>query len=428
MSSNLPIYSKGGLVFISLAFAAATAAAQGVPDWPQFHGPLQNNISPDKNLLKRWPEGGPRLIWETRDIGEGYATVAIAGGRIYTAGNIGADTVITAMDLSGKILWQSKNGPAYKRAEPGARATPTIAGGKLYHLNGDGDVICLDAKTGAKIWALNMLEKFDGRNIQWGLSESLLVDGARVYCCPGGEKVMMAALNKDTGETIWTCVGVGDKPGYAAAIMVDYKGLRQIITMTSAEAISVAAETGKLLWRYDYPAPYDVNASSPIYHDGRVALFSTWGRGATMLKLNVEGEGVNARCAAEQVWYTKELDNEHGGVVLLDGYLYGLADGNHQKRHWACLEWNTGKTMYSVDGLPASRSATLTLADGMLYLMSDRGTVALAPADPKGLDIVSRFDLPKKGKGPAWAHLVILGGRLYIRHGNFLYCHDVGNK
>jgi len=155
--------------------------------WPQFHGPRRDNLSDDVELLKRWPEDGPKLIWKAEGIGHGFSSVAIDGGMIYTAGNIGNDTVITALDMSGNILWQQPNGPAYKRSYPGARATPTIAGDKLYHLNGDGYIVCLEARTKKRIWGLNILQKFDGRNIEWGLSESLLVDGQNVICCPGGE-------------------------------------------------------------------------------------------------------------------------------------------------------------------------------------------------------------------------------------------------
>jgi outer membrane protein assembly factor BamB len=325
--------------------------------------------------------------------------------------------------MPGSVLWQTKSGPAFTKSYPGSRATPTIAGGKLYHLNGNGYVVCLDAGTGEKVWSLNILEKFDGRNIEWALSESLLVDGQNVICCPGGEEVSMVALDRDTGETIWTCTGVGDKPGYVSPIVIDYGGLRQIVTMMSASAIGVNADTGELLWRYSHPIKYDVNIVTPIYHDGHVVLFATLARGATMLKLNVK----DYNCTVEEVWRTEELDNEHGGVVLLDGYLYGHADGNHKWRHWACLELETGKTMYSVEGLTVDRSAALTYADGMLYLLSDQGTVALMPADPEGFNIVSQFQLPK-GKGPVWAHPVVCGGRLYLRYEDRLYVYYVRSE
>jgi outer membrane protein assembly factor BamB len=400
-------------------------AAAAEPEWPQFNGPRRDNLSTETGLLRRWPEGGPPLIWKADGLGHGFSSTTVADGRIYIAGNLDGRTVITALDLAGARLWQTPNGPAYEPSYPGARSTPTFAAGKVYHLNGDGDVICLDARTGRQIWTLNMPQEFGGRTTTWGLAESLLVDGQHLICCPGGPKVAIVALDKDTGKTVWTCAGIGsgigDKPGYGSAVLVECGGLRQIVTMMSASAVGIAADTGLLLWRYEHKVAMDVNVATPIYRDGHLAIFGTWGRGATLLKLNVRGDA----CTVEEVWRTRELDNEHGGVVLVGGYLYGQADGNHSKRHWACLDWKTGKTMYSVEGLPTQRSGSVTYADGMIYALSDLGTVALVPADPRGFEIISQFRLPTAGNDPAWAHPVVCGGRLYLRHKDTLYAYDI---
>ena len=401
--------------------ADADRRAPARHDWPQFHGPRRDNISTETGLLKRWPKGGPKRVWKTKGLGHGWATVAIANGRLYTAGNIESKTVITAFDLTGNRLWLSAGVPAFTRSPPGARATPTIVGGRLYHINGNGHIICLDTDTGRRIWTVNMLTRFRGRNVRWAVAESLLVDGPRVICCPGGEKVAMAALDAKTGKTVWTCTGLGDKPGYVTPILVEYGGLRQVVTIMANYAIGADADTGKLLWKYEHKVPYEANCVTPLYHDGHVALAGTWGRGATRLKLTV----TDRACAVAEVWRTKELDCEHGGIVLIDGYLYGQADGNHKRRHLACLDVKTGKTMWTSPRLAGQRSATVSVADGMLYVLSDRGEVALVRPSPKRLEIVSQFDLPKDGKGQAWAHLVICGGRLYIRHGEFLHVYDV---
>lgn len=397
------------------------ALTEELCNWPQFLGQRRDNVSDDMGLLKRWPDGGPRLIWKTAKVGHGFASVAIVDGMIYTAGNMEDITVITALDMSGNVLWQTKSGPAFTKSHPGSRGTPTISDNRLYHLNGNGYIVCLEARTGKEIWTLNISEKFSGQMAIWGWSESMLVDGENVICSPGGEEVSMVALNKHTGETVWTCAGFGDKAAYTSPILVDYMGLRQIITTTSASAMGVAADTGELLWKHHYPAELGGNVSTPIYHDGHVALFRFFGMGATMVKLNVSGQ----TCAVEEAWHTGELDCGLAGVVLVDGYLYGQADGNQKRRHWACLELKTGKTMYSVDGLPVKDVGTLTYADGMLYLLGDPGNVALVPASPEGFDIVSQFQLPKDGKGPALAQPVVCGGRLYLRHGDSLYAYDV---
>jgi len=405
---------------VAIGNVSALGAATQNAGWPQFDGPRRDNISTETGLSKQWPEGGPPLLWQAKDIVRGWSSVAIADGVIYTTGKLGKELVITALDLSGKRLWQAKNGLATTKSPAGARATPTIVDGKLYHMNGNGEIACLDAKTGKPLWAVKLLERFGGANIMWAFSESLLVDGDKLICCPGGKKVSMAALNKDTGETVWTCTGADEVPAYTSPIVFTHKGLRQIVTTLASSAVGVAAETGKLLWKYPHKVAGGANCATPIHDNGRVFLFGNWGRGATMLKLNVEGD----TCTVTEGWRTKDLDNLLGGLVLVDGYLYGQADGNHKKRHWACLEASTGKTMYAAKGM-LRMSGSVTYADGMLYLLGDFRKVALVPATPKAFEVVSQFELPKQGRGSTWAHPVVCGGRLYIRHGQFLYAYDV---
>ena len=191
-----------------LVMATASASAS---DWPRFHGPNSDNVSPDKGLLKSWPEGGPSRIWEAAGIGEGYSSPIIVGERIYTSGAVGENCVITALDTNGKLVWQQQNGPAWKGSYPGTRSTPTIDNGLLYHLSGNGNLICLKADSGDVVWTVDILKKFDGTNIRWGLSESLLIIGDKVICSPGGENVGMVALHKLTGEVIWkSALAVGD--------------------------------------------------------------------------------------------------------------------------------------------------------------------------------------------------------------------------
>ncbi|MHC4749867.1 MAG: outer membrane protein assembly factor BamB family protein, partial [Planctomycetota bacterium] len=195
--------------------------------WPRFHGSQLDNLSRETGLLRQWPSDGPKLLWTAKGIGEGFSTVAIADRLIHTTGNIGKDTIITTLDLDGRLKWTTKNGPAYKREQPGARATPTIDNGRLYHENADGDVVCLDAQTGETIWSINILEKFNGRNTRWGLAEALLIDGNNVICTPGGVNAGIAALDKNTGQTVWICEEISDTPGYCSPIVFEYKGLRQ---------------------------------------------------------------------------------------------------------------------------------------------------------------------------------------------------------
>ena len=408
---------------LSGAAAAPPPPASAPDQWAQFHGPRRDNKSTEKNLLKQWPKDGPKLLWARRGVGKGYAAVSISGPRIYTAGNIDEHTVITALNTDGKIVWQAKNGPVVRRSYPGARGTPTVDLGKVYHLAPDGAIVSLDAETGKEIWARNVLKDFKGTNCTWGLSESLLIDGKRVICVVGGEKTSIVALDKDTGKAVWKSPGIGDKPGYASPIVVEDDGLRQIVTAMSQSIVSVAADTGKLLWKFEHRVWMDENITTPIYHDGHIFVAGP-GRGATLLKLKVSTS--KKKCSISQVWYNPKFDNQHGGVVLTGGYLFGHAKKG--SRLW-CVEFKTGKTIYSVSHeASGKRSASLTLADGMLYVLSDRKTVYLAPAAPKAFKPVSSFDILPGGSGPLWAHPVIFGGRLYIRHDKILMAYDIRAK
>jgi outer membrane protein assembly factor BamB len=396
--------------------ATAGPMASRVFQWPQFHGPRRDNVSHETGLLKQWPPNGPKLLWTAKGIGEGFATVAVANGLIYTTGNIGDDTVITTMNLDGKSEWTAKNGPAYRRSSPGTRGTPTIDNGRLYHENADGDIICLDAATGKTIWSLNILEKFNGRNIRWGLAESLLVDGNNLICTPGGTSAGIVALDKNTGQTIWICDETLDKPGYCSPIVFEHKGVRQIVTMMARSIVGVNADNGKLLWQIEHITPYDENINVPIFHDGCVFV-STQTTGSRLLSLEVRAEEVSV----EQVWQSELLENQHGGVLLVGHYLYGSC--RHTARGpWVCLDINTGKRMYSERGIGRG---SLTYADGMLYALNHDRTVALVRPSPHTFEIISQFNIPAAGRGPTWAHPVVCNGRLYIRHGNFLYCYDI---
>jgi outer membrane protein assembly factor BamB len=401
------------LVIILLAFAISQGA---VFEWPQFRGPGRDNVSRETGLLKQWPSSGPRLLWTAKGIGEGYSTVAVTNGLIYTTGNISKDTVITALDIDGGVKWIAKNGPAYKRSKPGTRSTPTIDEGRLYHENADGDIVCLEPGTGRKIWSLNILERFDGRNITWALAESLLIDGDNVICTPGGEKVGIAALNKRTGQTVWTCEGINDKPGYSSPIAFEYKGLRQIVVLMAKSVVGVNADTGRLLWRVEHVTPFNENINTPIYHDGCVFICSRT-TGSRLFRLNVDGD----RASVKEVWNSKLLESQHGGIILLDGYLYG-ASRTDNLGPWVCLDFATGKQMYAEKGIG---TGSLTYADGMIYALNQSSTVALVRATPHAFGVISQFSIPQGGKGPTWAHPVVCNGRLYIRHGNFLYCYDV---
>ena len=384
--------------------------------WPQFHGPNRDNISTEKGLLKKWPKEGPELLWRSQGLGHGYSSVSIASGMIYTTGNIEKETVITALNMDGKILWQVKNGKGWTGDHPGSRGTPTIDGGRLYHESPLGDVVCLQAKTGKKIWGLNILDKYQSKNITWALSESLLIDGDNVICCPGGPQTCMVALNKNTGAVVWKADSTGERAGYATPIVVEYKGLRIIITLTLKGMIGVNADTGELLWHVKHVSYADENVFTPIFHNGHVFI-SSIKAGSVKWKINVKDD----KASVEEIWRSKELDNHHGGGVLVNGYIYS-SSCIYNASKWICLDWKTGEMKYAEKGVG---KGSLTYSDGMLYMLSENRAVGLVRPTPDSYGLISSFEIPKGGKGNSWAHPVVCGGRLYIRHGDFLYAYSV---
>lgn len=412
--------------FLPLLLATVITTASSA-DWPRFHGPNNDNISPDTGLMKTWPEGGPSRIWETAGIGEGYSTVAIAGDRIYTTGAIDGDCVITALDTAGKILWQEKNGLAWKGSYPGTRSTPTIDDGMLYHLSGNGNLVCLNADNGDAVWSVDIMEEFGGRNIMWGFSESLLVSGDTLICTPGAENASMVALNKKTGEVIWKSEGTGDRPGYSSPVFIDYQGLQQIVVPMSESIIGVRASDGELLWRYPHKVYTNQNITTPLFQDGFVIISACGRQGTSSLKLTVSGD----TCSVEEHWLNKTLDDKHGGLILVDGRLYGYAESQQRGEPWMCIDFATGETIFQCAPIESSykyRNGSLAYADGMFYLYTDDGNMALVEPSDSGFTLAGNLRIENPGKGQTWAHPVIFGGRLYIRYGDRLGVFDVAKS
>ena len=404
----------GGCSSEPLPAPGSPSPADADASWPRFHGPGGHNISPDTGLLREWPADGPRLVWAVDGIGNGFSGVTIAGGLIFTDGNIDATTTITALDLSGRIQWHAQNGPAWTGSHPGTRGTPTVDGDRLYHESPVGNVVCLDVASGEQFWNVNILETFDGKNIKWALAESLLIDGDHVICCPFGRKASVVALDKHSGDTVWTTPAVSGAAGYASPTVTEYQGIRIILTMNANTLVGVNADTGELLFEHEHLTEHDVNATTPIFHEGQVFISSGYGAGSELLSLKVEGDKV----ALESVWKARELDNHHGGVILSGGYLYG---SSHRGR-WLCLDWKTGQVKYEEKGVG---KGSITMADGMLYMLNEKRKLGLAEATPAGLKLTGSFNIPSGGKGPTWAHPVVRGGCLYVRHGDWLYAYDV---
>jgi hypothetical protein len=384
------------------------------PGWPQWRGPRRDGICNEKGLLSTWPQGGLKLLWRIDGLGLGWSSPIITRERIYVTGDVGDDLVVFAFDLAGKPLWRAKNGKAWKGPYPGARACCVYSDGRLYHMSAHGRVACLDAATGDEIWALNVLDAFGGRNITWAVSECLLVDDERLIVTPGGNKALMAALDKRTGHTIWTTRPLDeDCASHCSPILFRFSGRRMIANCSSAHGFGVDAETGELLWTVPLRNPHGVNVSTPVFDSGRVFFMTPYSELGRQYRLAIKGDTI----AATHAW-TSPVDAVTGGAVLVDGTLF--AAGYRQCKWWLGIDWRSGRTKCEQKDLT---TGSAIYADGRLYCLDERGTVALLKPDT--MEIVSRFQLTAKRVNDAWAHPVLLDGRLYLRYHDSLWCYDV---
>ena len=415
-------FQYGLIFYFILAFSGYVALAQDECEWPCFHGPDRTNKSSETGLLKEWPEGGPSLVWTVSGLGDGYSSVSIADGYLFTAGMADKQTHVYAFDLNGKQVWKKYNGQAWEttmshaRAYSGSRSTPTYNDGIVYHLSDLGRLAAFEYKTGNEIWSIELREQFDAEIPEYGYSESVYIEGDRLYCNPAGKKGYIICLNKNNGDLIWANREVPGSVGFSSSVLFDHGDYRQIAGLSSNSVYGVDAKTGKLLWSMAYENSRSNNCTDVIFHEGYVFTSSGYGKGSILIKLTASGKEI----IPETVWQTDLMDNHHGGVILHDGYLYGAGD---RARGWFCLDFMTGNQMWKSNG-----KGSITYADGMLYCLDERGTMTLVSATPEKYHEMSKFDVPSGGKGMHWAHPVVCGGRLYIRHTDKLFAYDIKGK
>jgi outer membrane protein assembly factor BamB len=411
-------------IFIICLFplCIANSAAQKTNEWPCFHGSDRTNKSSETGFLKEWPQNGPPLVWTISGLGDGYSSISLGGGLLYTAGKYNDQTYLFCYDLNGKPVWKKPNGKSWTTtlswatSYTGSRSTPTYDNGILYHLSESGRLTAFDAKTGKEIWTRELTRDFDAEVPEYGYSESVLVDGNNLYVKPGGKNGYQVCLDKNTGKTTWVNTDIPGAMGYNSMVIMEYGGHRQIVGASSNCFYGVDTRTGSLLWKIDFQNQRELNLTDAICYNEYVFITSGYGKGSMLVKLNPSGKGF----AAETVWQSDLMDNHHGGVILYNGYLYGSGSNS---RGWFCLDFLTGKQVWRTDG-----KGSVTYADGMLYMLDERGTMRLVHATPEKYEKKSEFKLPKGGESMYWAHPVVCGGRLYIRHADKLFSYDIGRK
>ncbi|MCC6694010.1 MAG: PQQ-like beta-propeller repeat protein [Candidatus Hydrogenedentes bacterium] len=401
-----------GLLETLVAAAAilGQAAWAGNAEWPSFRGPNHDGRSLDTGLLKEWPAEGPTLVWKFDGLGRGFSSAALSGGRIFITGDVEDTLVLYAFDMNGQPLWNVNTGQAWTQDRPGARSTPAIDGDSVYLLSGTGLLGCYDAANGAVRWSKELSE-LGGEPGGWGYAETPLLRGDSLIVKFGGAKCVRA-LNKKTGDPIWASEGYSAGAEYGSCLPFTFEDVPMIVTGTRAGLVCVKEQTGEVLWTNDFSANNTANCPTPAYADGHVFWANGYGKGGICMKLESGGK-------ASVAWTTQDMDCHHGGYIIEQGYIYGdNGDGI------SCLDLRTGEVKWKH---PALGKGSLCWADGMLYLYSERnGRAALATCSPDGMEIKGQVQV--EGKGPSWAHPVVVGGRLYLRYDTTLYCFDVKAK
>jgi outer membrane protein assembly factor BamB len=398
-------------------------------DWPQWRGPRRDAVSQETGLLQQWPDEGPKLVWRLPDIGDGYATPAVVGDRIFVQSNRGLDNeFVQALAVQdGKVLWTARLGavgnPDMKPSYPKARSTPAVDGERLYALGSDGDLACLEAATGKVLWQKSLRKDFGGQPGTWAYAESPLIDGDVLVVTPGGTEATLVALHKRTAAVLWkSAVPGGDRAAYASAIAVDAAGRKQYVQFLDKGIVGVDAKSGQFLWRYDGTSKGPANIATPVARDGYVYSTNARRFGGALIQLHAAGEGVTA----EQVYFERDAPNTLGGQVLLGKHLYGT-----NSKGPACAEFDTGKILWQNEGLgPGS----VVYADGRLYFHGENGEMRLVEATPEAYRERGRFPLPNQPKRAvgggsrdekAWAYPVVANGRMYVRDLGSLWCYSV---
>jgi outer membrane protein assembly factor BamB len=404
------------------------------PGWAQWRGPRRDGICDEQGLRRAWPEEGPPRLWTAEGIGRGYSAPIVVGDRVYLTGDFEERLEIIALDLAGRELWRATNGLAWRGQYPGSRSSCTHAGGRLFHKNAHGRVAAFDPDTGRELWAVETLGQFEGRNITWGLSESLLVEGDRVIATVGGERAVMAAFDVRTGRTVWsspplrlgepksaahervaTPAGEADSGSYTSPILVQLAGRRQLVNCSLRHVFGVDADTGELLWSQPFPTRFSVIAATPVLVGDGVFVTAPDAGGGRLFRVRGGPDGITA----ERGW-TTQLDSGQGGIVQRDGLLFG--SWYRSRNGWAAIAAQSGEVRHE---LPDLAMGPLLYADERFYWLSQEGEMTLVRGDAEGLEIVSRFRLVEGRISDAWAHPVIHQGRLYLRYHDQLHCFDV---
>jgi len=396
-----------------VALSVSAAMQAPVPEWSQWRGANRDGVSAETGLLKDWPSGGPPQVWRATGAGNGYSSFSTSNGLLYTLGARGSEEYVIAFErATGREAWAYRNGRRYRNDRgDGPRSTPTVDGDRLYVLGGSGDLTCLDSATGRRIWTLNLVQKFGGRNPYWGYSESPLIVGDRILVNAGGSRASIVAIAKADGATLWQ--QLSDEAGYSSPMLLRTGSLQQVVFFTGERTLAVDARDGRLLWSHNRAANRTANIATPIVRGTRIFVSSDYGTGAALLDVRAAGN----IASASEVYFTRDMRNHHASSVLIGDYLYGFSSSI-----LTALKFDSGDMAWRDRSVG---KGSLIFADDRLILYSERGVVGLAEANPAGYREHGRFTLPQQSGMDTWSHPIVAGGLLIIRDQDTVYAYDV---
>jgi outer membrane protein assembly factor BamB len=400
-----------------LATAVLTATPLLSADWPQWRGAGRTGHSPDTSILAPWPKSGPKQAWIFKDAGIGYSSFSIVGSRLFTMGARQESEQVICLDATtGKEVWATSLGPVYENNwGDGPRSTPTVDGDHLYALSATGILACLNIKDGTEVWKVDVVKSLGGELQGWGYTESVLIDGDHVICTPGGQQGTMAALHKKTGAVVWQSSKLKGPAQYSSPIRIEVNGQPQYAQLLMNKVVGIAPKDGALLWETSFPGRVAV-IPTLLFHDNSVYATAGYGTGCQMIKLD--------GAEPEVVYEEKSITNHHGGVIVVDGKIYGHSD----KGGWTCQDFLTGKIEWQDESL--GKGACTYAAGHLICVDENDGTVVLATAKPDKWQEISRFKLTpqtslRKEEGRIWSHPVVVNGRLYLRDQDLIFCYNV---
>ena len=395
-----------------MLFAYGWANAQFESQW---RGIKRDGIYTETGLIKQWPADGPKILWHFDELGKGFTSAIVYNDKIISSGMLDSTGYVFALDLKGKLIWKTAYGTEWTESWPGCRSTPTVFENKIYVSSSFGKAVCMNVADGKILWNIDLGKAFGAQPPKWGIVESPLIVDDKVIFTTGGKEKNIVALNRLDGKTIWTSAGAGELTAYCSPLLIHHNGKQIICTLTANSVLGIEAESGKVLWTYPKKNTWSVHANTPLYFDGQIYVVSGYGSGGIMLKLADDGNSVT------EVWNNTTLDNQMGGVVLLNGYLYG--SGQNTKT-WQCLDWKTGILKYETNALGKG----VTIAnDGLLYCYSDKGDFSLVKPTATSFEIISKIKITL-GSDYHWAHPLIKNKILYMRHGNVMIAYSLAEE